>query len=138
MPIPQFNSMELFSAAARELPESPRLRTYLETLPGADGVYVQPHGTAERVIRCSGLLSGSNNSAWLAQAALKSHLRDRQALADGATVADFVGVDDHRYADCLLQSYTPVGTVQVSRNSDSSYTAYVRCVATLLQLVARS
>ena len=57
----------------------------------------------------------------------------RQALADGATMSTYVGVDGASYANCVLLSYQAAGGVSVSP-SRGSYRAVVRIEAVLRQL----
>ena len=89
-----------------------RVRT--ETLPGVDGEYVQPHGTAGRDITTDGWLEASGNTPALAHAALKTLLRARQDAADGATVATYVGTDGHDYDNCVLISCAPQAAVETT------------------------
>jgi len=134
MSIPTFCGTQLFSLAPRDVPGSPRIRAYVESLPGVDGQFVQPGGIGARTIRAAGLLSGSNMTAELAAAWIKQKIRDLQALADGRTVGKYLGVDGHVYSNCMLQTYQAAGNVRVVGNSPTSFTAYVACRAILVQL----
>ena len=131
---PQFNGTELVTKAGRDLPSSVAARYYAETMPGLDGLFVQPHGAAGRRIAIHGVLQASGESPAAAHQALKGLLRARQELVDGRTVATYVGSDGHDYANCMLVSYEPAGEVIVS-SAGSSYTATIRVTAMVIQLV---
>jgi len=133
MSIPTFNSVTLASRAARDMPGSPQVRIAAETMPGLDGQFVQLHGTAGREIIVRGVLEATGATAVEAHQALKTALRARQAQADGATVATYVGTDGASYASCLLTSYEATGEVQVSP-ANSAYQALVSVEARILQL----
>ena len=133
MASPTFNSVSLCSAAGADAPASPRPRVYFETLPGVDGEYVQAHGRAGRQIQLRGVLAAEAATPELACAALKALLRARQDLADGSTVATYVGADGTSYANCLLLSYGPEGIVAASPRS-GGYRAVLRIQAVIRQL----
>lgn len=135
MSIPTFNSTELVSRAGRDFPGGVKVRFRAETLPGVDGQYVQLNGNGGREIIVRGVLEVSGDSPESANQALKSALRSKQALADGATVASYVGTDGSTYANCLLTDYKPAGDVQISPG-ESNYQALVFVEARMLQLVS--
>jgi len=113
MATPTFDSMALTSSAAAERVASPQVRTYAQTMPGADGEYVQPYGASGQWIYVEGVLSATGATAAVAHAAFKVALRLRQALC-GCGVAEYVGTDGHSYDNCSLHSYGPVGRSQTA------------------------
>ncbi len=131
---PQFNGTELVTRAGRDLPGGVAARYYAETMPGVDGLFVQTHGTAGRRIAVRGILQASGETPSAAHQALKTLLRARQALADGRTVASYVGSDGHSYSNCMLVSYEPAGEVVVS-SAGPLYTATMLVAAVVLQLL---
>ena len=124
MPTPTFNGTGLITRAPRDFPGSPELRLRAESLPGVDGQYVQPHGVAGRRIVVRGLLQATAASAQEAHAGLKSILRAKQGLADGATVATYVGTDGREYPNCIVNSVEPTGEATVSPD-DEEYQAFL-------------
>jgi hypothetical protein len=130
---PTFNGAALTSDAARNQIGSRQVRANTETLPGVDGLFVQPHGFAGRPISVTGLLAATGVSAALARTAVMDAFRTREQLADGATVAAFVGTDGCTYSNCLLQSYTHAA-IQVSQQGAGNFAAYLPVAARLLQL----
>lgn len=134
MAIPTFNGQSLFSKAAADLPGAIKVRVHTETMPGVDGEFVQPHGTGARQIAATGWLEGSGATPAAAHQALKTAIRTAQALADGQTVATYVGTDGHSYETCLLVSYEPQAEAQTSAGG-GSYRAVVPVEATLRQVV---
>lgn len=135
MPIPKFNDIDLGSAAGRDLPGSPEVRCHSETLPGVDGRYVQPAGRGGRRIAVQAVLQADGATAAEAHTNLKSALRTRQALADGGTIATYVGADGHSYTHCMLLSYRATGPVSV-RADGASWRASAPVAAVALQLTA--
>ncbi len=133
MSIPTFNAVSLCSAAAVETIATPDVRLATETLPGADGEYVQLHGQAGRDIEVRGVLYALGATPTSAHQTLKALLRQKQALADGATFASYVGTDGNSYANCVLTSYAPPSAAQVSR-SGAQYKALLHVTAELRQL----
>jgi hypothetical protein len=133
MSIPTFNGTALCSAAAVETVGSPQVRLQMESLPGVDGQYVQTHGQGGRTIEVRGVLTAAGAAPAAAHENLKALLRARQALADGATVATYVGTDAATYANCVLTSYEPAAPVHVSHSGDS-YEALLHVTAQLRQL----
>ena len=132
---PTFNSTDLTTDAPREIIGGIRVRAYLESLPGVDGEYAQPHGTGGRDIIVRGILkSSSQATAALAHSTLKTTLRTKQDLSDGSTVAAYVGTDGNSYANCLLISYDAMGPVQVSQQGASTFYAYVVVLARVRDL----
>ena len=133
MPIPTFNGTPLASAAQRDLPGSPEVRSYTETLPGVDGRFVQTAGRGGRGIAMTAILEATGDTPAEAHQNLKTALRARQGLADGRTVATYVGADGHSYKHCLLTRYRAVGQVQVCAGGPP-YRAVVAVAAELIQL----
>ena len=132
---PTFNSTDLTTDAPREIIGGIRVRAYLESLPGVDGEYAQPHGTSGRDIIVQGVLkSSSQTTAALAHSTLKTTLRTKQDLVDGATVAAYVGTDENSYSNCMLLSYEPMGPIQVSRAGASSFFGFVVVLARVRDL----
>ena len=134
MSIPTFDASELVTKAARDVPGGIAPRHHAETMPGLDGRFVQPHGTAGRQIAVNGALQATGETPAAAHQALKVALRAKQALVDGQTVADYVGTDGHTYSNCILLSYEPRGQTIVS-SAGPPYTATVFVVAGVAQLV---
>jgi hypothetical protein len=130
---PSFNATDLTTDAAHNRIGSRQVRSYDETLPGANGLYTQMHGTGGRGIQVAGILSAAGASASAARDALFTAFRAKEALCDGATIGDYIGTDGDTYEYCRIQSYTH-GAVTVSVQ-DSSYKAYTRVSATIIQLV---
>lgn len=130
---PTFNGAALTTAAGRNRIGSREVRVYTETLPGVNGLFAQTHGYGGREIEVTGLLTGSAAAAALAVAAVMDAFRQRERLADGATVAAFTGTDGWAYANCLLTAYEH-GRVRIAHNAPGSYTAYLPIRARLKQL----
>ena len=122
--IPTFASVALVSRGGRDVLSSPTVRARLETMPGANGQFVQLNGTGGREIVVRGILEAAGATQAQAHQALKAAIRARQALADGATVDDYVGTDAETCANCLLQSYEATGRIQISP-ANSNYQALV-------------
>ena len=133
MSIPTFNATALVSGAARDLPGSPEVRLRAETLPGVNGKYVQRHGTGAREISVRGVLEASGANPAAAHQSLKTSLRAKQDLADGSTLANYVGTDGQTYTNSMLTEYKATGDLQVSPAA-SGYRAVVFVEATILQL----
>ena len=133
MSLPAFNGTALFTRAGRDLPGGIAARYYAEALPGLDGRFVQPHGAGERHILSRGALQADGGTPAQAHQQLKADLRARQSLADGRTVAGYLGADGHSYPNCMLVSYEPLGETSVSA-SGPPFTATVFAVARVLQL----
>ena len=133
MSTPTFNGTGLITRAPRDLPGSPELRLRAESLPGVDGQYVQPHGVAARRIVVRGILQATGASAQEAHSDVKSILRGRQDLADGATVATYVGTDGTQYANCVVASVEPTGEATVS-SGDDEYHAFLPVEIHILQV----
>ena len=133
MSIPTFNSVALVSRAPRDTPASPQVRLRVETMPGADGQFVQLHGTGGREIVVRGVLEATGQTPAGAHQALKTALRARQGLADGTTVSAYVGTDEVTYANCLLKTYEASGQVQISP-AEEDYQALVFVEARIEQL----
>ena len=133
MSIPTFNEIALCSRAARESIGCPDVRTYVETMPGVDGEFVQCHGSGGRGIRVTGILEATDTAPAGAHEALKESLRTLQALADGATVASYVGTDGQSYGNCILSSVRTTAALDVCRAA-GGYRAIVAIEAVLHQL----
>lgn len=133
MAIPTFNSSGLFSDGERDMPGPIEPRFYAEHMPGAHGQYIQPHGKSGREIVAAGWLAATSAvSATVAMAALKTLVRAKQALADGTTIATYVGTDGSSYAYCVMLSYA-AGPAVIT-GGVGAYTARCRASARLRQL----
>ena len=133
MAIPTFDLTNLFSAAARELPMVPDVRDYHETMPGADGEFVQQHGTGGRYIYVEGMLqSAAKASGALAHADFMSSLGTLQNLC-GNSPATYVGTDGVSHTNCLLMSYNPIAYATTTP-SGTDFVALSPCRAVLRQL----
>lgn len=130
---PTFNGSALCSAAAAETIHSPAARLQIESLPGVDGEFVQVHGHGGRTIEVRGILRATGETPAGAHQNLKALLRAKQALADGDTVASYVGTDSTVYGDCVVTSYQPTPPVHVSAAA-GQYKAMVRVAVELRQL----
>ncbi len=133
MSIPTFNATALVSGAARDLPGSPEVRLHAEMLPGVNGRYVQRHGTGGRKITVRGVLEASGADPATAHQNLKTSLRAKQNLANGNTLASYVGTDGQTYTNCMLTEYKATADVQVSPAA-SGHRALVFVEATILEL----
>ncbi len=133
MSMPTFDDAILVSRAGRDAPGPPRVRARMEDMPGVNGRYVQPLGTAGRAITASGVLVAAGATPAEAHQALKSLLRGKQSLADGVTVGVYVGTDGVAYQHCMLTSYEATGPFHVSP-SESDYQALVSVEARVEQL----
>ncbi len=131
---PTFDSTALTSSAPHHRIGCREVRAYTEAVPGCNGLYVQPHGTGGRALAAAGLLTATGASATAARTAVMNAFRQREALADGATVATFTGTDGEDYDNCILQAYTH-GVVRIARTGETEYTAYLPVHAQILQLV---
>lgn len=105
MSVPTFNLIALLTDGERDMPGSIEPRIYAEHMPGAHGQYIQPHGKSGRDIRAAGWLATTAATPAAAMAALKTLVRTKQALADGTTIATYVGTDGHSYEYCSLVIY---------------------------------
>jgi len=130
---PTFSNTALTSEAAHCQIGSRRGRAYVETLPGVDGLFVQTCGYGGRDLLVTGLLTGTGYSPVTARNNVMTAFRQREALADGRTIATCTGTDGNDYDNCLLQSYTH-GRVSISRVAAANYIAQVHVRAQLLQL----
>lgn len=135
MSTPTFNGTELTSAAEHEIIGGPEVRYHAEAMPGLDGRFVQTHGTGGQTIIVRGLLKSTSAQATaaLAHSTVKTLLRTKQGLADGSTVASYVGTDGTTYTNCMVLSYEPAGTVQIVKGG-SNYRGYIRVEARILHL----
>jgi len=129
MSIPTFNGSALVTKAGRDLPGAPAARIHTETLPGLDGEFIQPHGSAGRRIVVRGVLQATAGTPAQAHQALKADLRAKQALADGRTVGTYVGTDGHAYANCAVVSVQAEGDIVLSQTPGScTATVHVRAI----------
>ncbi len=138
MSIPTFSETALFDEAARDQPGPVEARIETQHMPGVDGQFAVCHGRSGRQIVATGRLAATGSTPAEAHQALKTALRSRQELADGQTVADYVGTDAATYRYCLLRSYEMTGPVEISRLSESAVLAGAPCRAILLQLLAET
>jgi len=131
---PSFNGTDLFTEGAQEFLGSPTARMYIETMPGADGEFVQPHGTGGRTIMVRGILSVTGEaSAADADAALVTALSTVHALVDGRTVGDYIGTDGTTRGDCMLMSYEVAGN-RIVTPEGATYGCLVFAQATIREL----
>lgn len=133
MSVPTYNSTPLVSRAGRDLPSAPHVRVKAETLPGVNGQFVQLYGTGGRTIVVRGVLEASGQSPAQAHQAVKSALRARQNLADGTTVATYIGTDGSQYANCILETFEAAGEIHVSPGA-GNYKGSVLIEARILHL----
>jgi hypothetical protein len=138
MSLPTFDDTALFDEAARDRPGPVEARIETQHMPGVDGQFAVCHGQSGRQIEAGGRLAATGSTPAEAHQALKAALRTRQLLADGQTVADYVGTDASTYPNCLLQSYEMTGPVEISRLSESTVLAGAPCRAILRQLLAET
>jgi len=135
MAIPTFDSTALTTNSERETIGQARVRWSTADLPSVGGTFLSVFGLGGRMIQGFGYLQGTGASEALAHAALMTALRTKQLLADGATVATYVGVDANSYTDCLLISYNKVGDVEMSPIDGATYTARIPVVFAVFQQV---
>ena len=133
MAIPTFNGVDLVTDGAREVRQGPQLRMRAEPMPGVNGLYVQPLGSLGSEIRVRGILRASGPSLGEAHQALSAAIAARQAQADGATVATYVGADGATRTNCVLKTYHASGEVQLSPEQ-STCRAFSPVEATVLHL----
>jgi len=131
---PTFDSTALTTNSARSSIGSPPARIALDDLPGVTGSYVNGYGRGSRTIAVIGYLEATGESKAAASTALLAAVREKQDLADGATIADFVGTDGHTYEGCLLLSYSMAGVIDLSPIDGADYTARVAIRAAVVQL----
>jgi len=129
---PRFDGITLTSDAGRVFIGCRGNRTYTETMPGVNGAFVQTCGYGSRPLSAEGLLAVQSTTAAGARAAVMELFRQRERLADGATLATFVGTDGHTYANCLLQHYAH-GTLRIAPAGEA-FIAYLPVRAALLQV----
>ncbi|MCE5325322.1 MAG: hypothetical protein LLG01_02795 [Planctomycetaceae bacterium] len=133
MSAPTFNNQPLCTHAAKESLGAAAVRVYAETMPGLDGEFIQCHGRGGRDIQVTGVLEMAGATPQAAHQALKHALRDLQALADGMTVATYVGADGCEYDDCIMRAYAPAEAIQVCSNPGGFHRALVCIEATIHQ-----
>jgi len=102
-------------------------------MPGVNGQFVQLCGTGGRAIVVRGVLEASGESPVQAHQAVKLALRAKQDLADGTTVATYVGTDGSEYANCLLEIFEAVDNIHVSPD-EGNYKGSVLVEARILHL----
>ena len=130
---PTFNGVALVTRAARTTLGSRQVRMTTETMPGVDGVFVQPLGSGGRKIEVAGLLTATAATSDYARRDVLAEYAEREALADGRTVADFADADQVEYANCLVAGCAH-GALRVVRQAANVYTAYLPVTVQLLQL----
>jgi hypothetical protein len=130
---PTFNDIELVTQAARTSLGCRQSRATTETMPGVNGLFIQPLGTGGRPIEVTGLLCGVSTAGDLARSEALSAFGACEALADGRTVADFVDSDSTTYANCMVTRVSH-GPVRIARRGSGVYLAYLPVTVGLLQL----
>jgi hypothetical protein len=133
MPNPTFNGIELTALAARTQLSSRQSRAVTETMPGVNGVFVQPLGTGGRRIEVSGLLCQGGYAAPSVRSDVLAAFRQREALADGRTIADFVDADGTTYPACMVTRISH-GPLRVASPIAGVCAAYLPITVELLQL----
>ena len=131
---PTFNSTALCTSAARDEVLCPDVRIHARTMPGVDGQFIQDHGYGGRDIRVTGVLEGADDTPAESDQALKSAVRTIQSLADGSTIATYVGTDGHSYDYCVLIDYRIVESVGIRKNAGGGYTSAVLIQALIRHL----
>ena len=131
---PTFDSTALTTNSARSIVGCPPARIALDDLPGVTGSYVNGYGRGSRGIAVVGYLEATGASKALASTALHTAIRAKQDLADGVTIADFVGTDGHTYEGCMLLSFDMAGAIEISPVDGANYTARVAIRAAVVQL----
>ena len=138
MSTPTFDSANLTSRGERQILGSPRNRTYMSTLPGVSGVYVQENPVGPRMIQITGQVNLTANvaSRVLAFAAMEAALVVMHAKI-GKT-ADLVGTDGVTYSDCVLASYDvgPVTTYPAGYDFGAIANATARLIHTVPSVTA--
>jgi len=118
MAVPKFNGIPLVDDGAREIIGTFEPRIYVETMPGLDGSFVQTHGVGSATITVTGFIVGTGDTPREAHTAAKQKLRNTQALADGKTVAPYIGTDDEAgempYEYCIIERYEQTGHAVVT------------------------
>ncbi len=107
----QFKSESLCTRGGVEVIGSPSARVYLETMPGVDGEFAQPHGISGRTIVVRGELTAAASTASAAHEALKVLIRSRQSLV--GQFGAYVGTDGHQYDNCVLKGYN-AGPIRIA------------------------
>ncbi len=130
---PTFNGIDLTSQAPRTVLGCRRSRASTESIPGVNGLFIQPLGAGGRKIHVSGLLSSISNCGVLARRDVLAAFRDREILCDGRTVADFVDSDGITYLNCTVTGVSH-GPIQIVRQGDLLCLAYMPINVELLQL----
>ena len=134
MATPTFNGTDLTTDAEKNVIGPRQARIFIETIPGANGTYMQGHGTGARPLGASGLLSATGASGTLARNALMTAFRAKEALIDGVTIAAFVGTDGNSYSNCVLQTYNQTSPITIATDP-AGFKAFMGVSATLIQLV---
>jgi len=116
---PTFNGVTLCTRAARCEIDSPQVRWWSDTLPGVDGDYLTLAGRGGRRLVVHGLLGAAGATPAAARSALAGAIAQRQALADGATVAAFRATDGTQHPLCLLTAYRH-GPLSITREGDGA------------------
>lgn len=131
---PIFNGTELAALAARTQVGCRQGRALTETMPGVDGLFVQPLGSAGRRIEVTGLLCAGAFTADNARREVLADFALREALADGRTIGEFVDADGTAYAACMVMRAAH-GPLRVISSAPGIYAAYLPITVELLQLV---
>ena len=132
---PSFNSIDLTTDAPHNAIGPRQVRVFDETIPGANGMFRQGHGTGGRPIAVAGRISATGNTATLAMQAAYTLFRAKEStLLTGTAIADYVGTDGNTYTSCGMQSYRPAGPVEIATDP-AGFKAYLPITATLRQLV---
>jgi hypothetical protein len=130
---PTFNDIDLVALAGRTQLGSRQSRAITETMPGVDGLFVQPLGAAGRRIEVSGLLYETAFTPADARANALAAFRQREVLADGRTIADFIDADGASYANCMVMRVSH-GPMRIVRPVAGVFAAYLPVTIELLQL----
>ena len=69
-----------------------------------------------RYITGTGYLEATGASAALAEKALKAAIRTKQAAVN-QVIGTYTDIDGNSYSNCLLTSYEPLGSVEISAGS---------------------
>jgi len=106
MSVPTFGGTAMITEGERQNVGSPQSRTYRQSLPGVEGVYVQENPLGPRTIVVTGLLKttlSNYGTAALAFAAMSALLTTWQAKI--GSMQDYIGTDGRTYDDCELLSF---------------------------------
>jgi len=132
---PTFASTALCTTGQKQVPGPTGVRVFMEHIPGVDGQFAQPHGHSGRDIVVTGILE-TTAQATEAEATTSAYaeLRTKEALADGATVGDYVDPAGLTISNCILVSYAPVGPVQIVVDATTGFKGIWRIRAVIHEL----